>query len=150
MLRRYITGPLGIEHYYCNLDPVGHGYYGGGIRMRPRDQLKLGQVMLAGGLWNGKRVLSESWVKLSTSPTGRIYKPNDYCMGWWRKLLPFRERKVELLYASGNGGQFIVWAPELDVVVQISGGNYRNFPAWGKHLTEMIPRFVFGAIEEGN
>ena len=148
LLRRHITGPLGIDHYYSNLDPAGHGYYGGGVRMRPRDQLKLGQVMLANGVWNGQRVLSEAWVKQSTSPTGGINEPNDYCMGWWRKMLPFQDRTVELFHASGNGGQFIVWVPELEVVVQISGGNYRNFPTWYKHLTVMIPRYVFGAIEE--
>lgn len=148
LLRRHITEPLGIDTYYCNLDPAGNGYYGGGIRLRPRDQLKLGQVMLAGGVWKGQRVLSESWVKQSTTPTGSMHEPNDYCMGWWRRSLPFRGRQVDVFHASGNGGQFIIGVPEFDMVVQISGGNYRDFRVWYRHLTEMVPKHVFAAMTD--
>ncbi|MFK7736202.1 MAG: serine hydrolase domain-containing protein [Pirellulaceae bacterium] len=143
----HIASPLGIEHYYMNLDPSGNGYMGGGIQLRPRDQLKLGQLMLNKGTWKGKRILSEQWVIQSTTPTGSMNEPNDYCLGWWRKPLVYQGRTIEVFNAGGNGGQFIVFIPELDIVVQISGGNYRNFPVWYKHLTEMIPRYIFTAID---
>ncbi|MCK8502650.1 hypothetical protein [Myxococcus fulvus] len=37
--------------------PDGEAYLGGGLHARPRDALKLGQMYLSGGVWNGKRVV---------------------------------------------------------------------------------------------
>jgi len=33
--------------------------------VRPRDQLKLGQLYLNGGTWNGRRVIGHDWVRNS-------------------------------------------------------------------------------------
>ena len=49
--------PLRLRTYHINLMPNGKAYLGGGMRMRPRDQLKLGQVYLNGGMWNGHRIV---------------------------------------------------------------------------------------------
>ncbi len=148
LFAQHLAAPLGIRNYYFNLDPAGHGYMGGGIRLTARDQLKLGQVMLDGGKFNGKQVLSQEWVAKSLGAQGGIHEPNDYGLGWWRKSLTFKERTVDVVYASGNGGQFIVCVPEFDLVVQMSGGNYNNFPVWYRNLTHLIPEFVFSAIEK--
>jgi hypothetical protein len=57
-----IAQPLGISRYALNLGPNLDMYFAGGLRLRPRDFLKLGQAFLDGGVWNGKRVVSAGWV----------------------------------------------------------------------------------------
>jgi hypothetical protein len=46
---------------------IGEGYLGGGALVRPRDLLKVGQLYLNGGVWNGRRIVSRDWVRLSTA-----------------------------------------------------------------------------------
>jgi len=38
------------------MDPTGVVYMGGGLYLRPRAMLKIGQLYLNGGTWNGKRI----------------------------------------------------------------------------------------------
>lgn len=147
LFEMHLAKPLGIHRYHCNLDPAEQGYMGGGIRLTPRDQLKLGQVMLDGGRWKGQQILSERWVEESTRPHGSIHEPNDYGMGWWRKSLNVGSKQVKVIHAGGNGGQLIVCIPEYQMVVQISGGNYSNFAVWYRNLTELIPQKILPAIK---
>jgi hypothetical protein len=39
---RYLARPLQMRAYHMNLTPSGEGYLGGGLHIRPRDELKLG------------------------------------------------------------------------------------------------------------
>ncbi|HKD11767.1 MAG TPA: serine hydrolase, partial [Thermoanaerobaculia bacterium] len=64
---RFLARPLAMRTYHMNLMPTGEGYMGGGLHIRPRDELKLGQVYLNGGVWNGKRIVSRKWVQESTA-----------------------------------------------------------------------------------
>lgn len=144
-----IAEPLGIERYHFNLTPAENGYMGGGIRLVPRDQLKLGQVMIDGGTWNGERVLSREWVADSVAVHASMNEPDDYGYGWWRTELenPATGKRHRVFYASGNGGQLIIGIPDLDLVVQFSAGNYVNFPVWIRFLRELVPQYVLPAVD---
>jgi CubicO group peptidase (beta-lactamase class C family) len=49
---------------YANGDPIA----GWGLRMRPRDIAKVGQVILDHGRWQGKQIVPEAWIAQSTAP----------------------------------------------------------------------------------
>ena len=53
---RLLGEPLQIRTYAWPLDPVGHPYGGGAVQFLPRDFMKLGQLMLNGGTWGGRRI----------------------------------------------------------------------------------------------
>ncbi len=118
--------PMGISYYQMNLSPAYHGYMGGGIRLRPRDFLKLGQLYLDGGVWNGERIVSGEWVRASAAPQASLYAPGDYGFAWWRRSYEVGSQTIDTYYASGNGGQLLFVVPELDLVALIQAGNYSD------------------------
>jgi len=146
--RTRLAEPLGIEHYHVNLDPLGRGYGGGGIRLRPRDFLKFGQTMLDGGRWNGTQVLKESWVESSFVPRASVNVDDDYGYAWWRTVHEHDGATFESWSATGNGGQLIIVVPQYDLSVTFNGGNYANFPTWIAWRDELMPRFIVGALTE--
>jgi CubicO group peptidase (beta-lactamase class C family) len=97
------------------------------LYLRPRDFLKLGVVYLDGGRWRGRRVLSESWVARSTARATRIGS-RGYGYYWWHQPFTVGGRRVEVLNASGNGGQKLYILPEHGVVVAFTGSAY-NAPS---------------------
>ena len=150
---RYYARPLGIRDYHMNLSPTGDAYMGGGIYLKPRDMLKLGQLYLNGGTWDGKRVLSETWIKAAT--TQHSYFPaNDYAPGHgygytWHLFQATVGGKTYAEYmAQGNGGQLVMVVPELDLAAVITAGNYGNFPTWRTFFEELMPQYIIAAARD--
>jgi CubicO group peptidase (beta-lactamase class C family) len=125
LFHELLAKPLQIGRYYLDLQPTGEVFMGGGLRMLPRDFMKFGQLMLAGGTWNGHRVLSRQWVAQASAPRmdlGR-YK---YGYLWWVIDFPYNGSTLRTYSALGNGGQLVMVIPKLDMVVAIYGANYAD------------------------
>ena len=65
-IRVNLFEPLGItraewERYRGEADT------GGGLHLRPRDMAKIGQLVLAGGRWNDRQIVSKEWIEASTT-----------------------------------------------------------------------------------
>jgi len=120
-----IAEPLQIHRYAMDLTPTLQAYMGGGVEFRPRDFMKLGQVMLDGGSWHGKRIVSTDWAKKSTQP---LYDLAGIKYGylWYVTDWPYKGRTVQAFFAGGNGGQVVIGVPELDLVVAFYGGSYSD------------------------
>jgi CubicO group peptidase (beta-lactamase class C family) len=143
---RLIGGPLGISSYGWPLDGVGHPYGGGSIRIRPRDYLKIGQLMLNGGVWNGRRILGHDFVAESSAA---LHDMNmiQYGLLWWSIEYPYKKRTVRACFAGGNGGQAVMVVPALDLAVAIFAGNYGDHV--GLHVQEdYVPNFILPAVRE--
>jgi CubicO group peptidase (beta-lactamase class C family) len=147
---RNFAQPLDIASYHLNLSPNGDAYMGGGAYLRPRDALKLGQLYLSHGTWNGRRVVSARWVQLSTQRHSTFAATNyasahGYGYGWHLFTAHVGNRSYAEYMAQGNGGQLIVAIPDLDMTVEFTAGNYNNFPTWRAFYEELIPRYVIPA-----
>ncbi|PYL57709.1 MAG: 6-aminohexanoate hydrolase [Verrucomicrobia bacterium] len=144
-----VAKQLQIKTYHWNLMPSGDGYVGGGLYLRPRDQLKLGQLYLDGGEWNRHRVVSKDWVERSTSrqstfgPT--LGADHDYGYGWHLYHFDVGNRTFQAYAAGGNGGQIVMVIPDLDLVVGFTGGAYGEFAKWYKWQLELVPQFIIPA-----
>jgi CubicO group peptidase (beta-lactamase class C family) len=121
---RNFAAPLDIHRYYLNLTPMGDVYGGGGLYLLPRDALKLGQVYLSGGKWNGHRIVSQKWVDLSTHRYSEFSPDHGYGLTWHLFQIKVGERLYSEFEAEGNGGQVISVIPELDLTVLFTTGNY--------------------------
>ena len=136
---RAVARPLGIAHYAVNLMPTGEAYAGGGLQLRPRDLLKLGQLYLDHGTWRGTRVVSAAWVAQSTAR--QVNRPDGSTdgFGWHRHVLRAGGRAYQTYEASGNGGQFVVVVPDLALVVATTAGNYGQYAAWRRIRETLVP-----------
>lgn len=140
---RLVGAPMQIERYGWAFDPAGQPYGGGAVWMLPRDFMKFGQLMLDGGTWRGKRILSRAFAERATS---RLYHLRNLYYGylWWGIDYPYKDRIVSAYYAVGNGGQFVAVVPELDLVVATYGGNYARLAPW----LDMIAQSILPAVRE--
>jgi CubicO group peptidase (beta-lactamase class C family) len=125
--RQHLFGPLGIE-YAWKRTPQGQADTEGGLYLRPRDLAKLGLLFLKDGVWEGKRILPESWVKDSTTwHTGTSRGQRGYGYQWW-VLSRKGPGTYEAYAALGYGGQFLIVVPELDLVAVFTAWNIYDKP----------------------
>lgn len=113
---KYLFGPMGIEVGGWDRDPQGNYMGGNNLALKPEDMMKLGQMVLNGGAWQGRRIISKQWLADSFQTYTRSnYNPYDYGYMWWnRDVAGYRT-----YFAWGYGGQYIFIIPELDAVVVI-------------------------------
>jgi len=121
---RNFAEPLEIRKYYLNLTPAGDIYGGGGLYLLPRDALKLGQLYLSGGTWNGRRVVSQKWVDLSTRRYSEYSPQHGYGLAWHLFQIEAGGTTYSEFEAEGNGGQVVSVIPALDLTVLFTTGNY--------------------------
>jgi CubicO group peptidase (beta-lactamase class C family) len=124
--RETLFEPLGItavewERYR------GDTNAGGGLRLRPRDMAKIGQLVLAGGRWNDRQVVSKAWIETSTALKIQATDDQSYGYLWWLGRSLLNRREVHWVGALGRGGQSIRIVPELDLVVAVTAGYYQDY-----------------------
>ncbi len=100
-------------------DPQGTVTAGWGLCMSARDMAVIGRLVLDGGLYRGKRIISEEYLKEMTAPHLKLDERFG-CMNYgylWYK--PFDNREV---YAAiGDSGNIIYVNSEQNVSVGITG-----------------------------
>ena len=97
-----------------------------GLRLRPRDTAKLGQLLLADGKWNGKQVIPKGWAAESVKAHvngGGIY---FYGYQWWLGRSLIAGREIDWIAGFGFGGQRLFVVPSLDLVLMVNSAHYRD------------------------
>ena len=132
VLKEHIMDPIGAstswrwfgyDNAWSTIDGLqmqsvtGGGHSGGGMFISAEDMARFGLLFLNDGVWDGKRLLSESWVQAVQQPS----TPNpNYGYMWWLNQQGARHWEnlpEHLYYAAGFGGNFIVIDQENDLVI---------------------------------
>lgn len=139
---QHLFGPLGVHaHVWQRFDGGRQTDTGGHLRLRPRGMAKLGQLVLQRGVWDQGDIVSGAYVDAATAVHTRFdadRRPYGYL--WWQAQARLGPRTIDLVYAEGNGGQYIFIAPGLDLVVVFTGSNYddpaaaRPFQLLGEYI----------------
>jgi CubicO group peptidase (beta-lactamase class C family) len=109
--------PLGIRVGGWDRDPQGYYMGGNNLALTPKALLKIGQMMLNGGSWEGKQIVSEEWIEDSfKSYTRSNFNPYNYGYMWWNREVG----GYKIHFAWGFGGQYIFIVQELNAVVVIT------------------------------
>ena len=112
---------------------TGGTRWGGGIWMDTRDLARFGLLFLRNGVWNGKRILSERWIREATT---RGTVGPDYGYLWWLNTggMQWASAPKSSYAAIGYGSNTLWIDPAHDLVI-----------AWRWHdgrMDEMIRRVV--------
>jgi CubicO group peptidase (beta-lactamase class C family) len=161
LFRLEIAEPLQFGRWHWNLMPSGEGYLGGGAFLLPRDFLKIGQLFLDEGVWNGRRVVAADWVRTSTAPRmeispattgiseadfGNSYGRGHDGLAWHVNPTMSGGRNYASYEATGNGGQVLVVIPELELAVVFTGGNYMQGGVWGRWRQQIVGDRIIPAL----
>jgi CubicO group peptidase (beta-lactamase class C family) len=88
---------------------------------------KIGQLVLAGGRWNDRQIVSKAWIETSTAPKLKATDDQLYGYLWWLGRSGLNGREIHWIGALGRGGQSIRIVPELDLVVVVTAGYYQDY-----------------------
>ncbi|HEX8024124.1 serine hydrolase [Mucilaginibacter sp.] len=141
--------PLGISNYRWQYTPQNVPNTAGGLQMRSLDYAKFGQLYKNGGLWNGKQILPQSWVKESF--TKHLTLPKDvvgegfYGYLFWNKTYTVNNKAYETYYCSGNGGNKIFVFTDQPLVVIITAEAY-NTPYAHPQVDKMMRDYILPAV----
>lgn len=145
--RKNLFAPLGIENPGWQFTPSGTAMTGGGLNLKSRDLLKLGQLYLGGGTWNGKRVISESWVKTSIQPHARVSDETEYGYLWWLREFKSGEKTFKSYWMQGNGGNKVAVFPSLEMVVVITSRNF-NMPDAHPLSEQVLSEYILASVQK--
>jgi len=116
LARQTLFEPLGITEWYWGAGSTGVSMGAHGLHLKPRDLLRIGQLVLDGGEHGGVQRVSRAWLLESTAAqVDTPYFDGDgnvrpYGYYWW--LVP------GIGYAaSGHGGQYVLVVPRLSMVI---------------------------------
>lgn len=157
---RNLFQPLGIEDYKWTTSPKDQGMTAGSFFMKPMDMLKIIDLVRNNGEWKGKQIVSSEWIETSTDcdividysftrysriPNAK-YESARYGFFWYREKLKHKDIDTEVMFASGNGGQYMMSVPEYNLTAVFTGSNYGNWR--GKLPFEILLKYIIPAIEK--
>jgi hypothetical protein len=108
--------PLGAEadgFYIMDGAPgIGREFSGAGFNATLRDFARFGQMVLEGGVANGRRIVTADWVRQSTQPNGpEDMQRGGYGLQWWTM------GGSDAFAAIGLQGQYIYIDPATRTVI---------------------------------
>jgi CubicO group peptidase (beta-lactamase class C family) len=147
--RRALFEPLGMRS--AVIEPDASGTFVGSSFMyaTARDWAKFGQLYLQDGVWDGKRLLPDGWVKYTTTPAPTV-SDASYGAHFWLNIPPeYRSAggsplPADAFHAVGHEGQFLTIIPSQRLVI-VRLGLARYPQAW-EH--DRFVRLVLQAINE--
>ncbi len=103
------------------------------VNARARDYAKIGRLYLNEGNWNGKQIVSESWVKKSTHADHDAGGAPYYQYQWW---IPSKKEFM----AVGFLGQYIYVNPEKNLII-VRLGKKKGEINWWKFLPQIAAQY---------
>jgi CubicO group peptidase (beta-lactamase class C family) len=155
-LQEKIWKPLGMEFpasWSLDSEKTGFEKMESGINARSIDFAKFGRLFLNKGNWNGSQIISEQWVKESTTRDTDTSADYYSLPGWWTPV--FEDGKGYYKYhwwgysrkdgaydfsAEGNKGQIIYISPSKGLIIVRNGKEYGGVDNWLEMLFGMADR----------
>jgi len=130
--RGTLFAPLGISDFEWMAGDDGVASAASGLRLCGRDLLRIGTMILAGGLEGGRRIVSEEWLAASFRPAIRTEDELEYGYFWFlfEARIPGKAGPQPWMAGFGNGGQRLWLMPAADIAVVILSGRYNAADAW--------------------
>src|SRR5882757_2061030 len=150
--REVLFQPLGISDVEWKNYPQNKKVAAAtGLRIRPRDAAKIGQLLLNRGAWDGKPIVSADWIEQSIKPrfqaVGYFSGLFFYGQQWWLGRSISEGTEVKWISAMGSGGQRIFIVPDRDLVVMTTSGLYFRAHQ-GDGALDMLTNFILPSVRD--
>jgi len=134
--QRHLFDRLGIRNMIVEADASGNLAFQGYDLGAGRDWLRLGQLYLQDGVWNGERLLPEGWTDFVRTPAPAWSRPVYGAFFWLNRTgrWPVPE---DVYFMAGAGGQYAIIIPTHDLVV-VRLGHYKGAEAGEKSLRRAL------------
>jgi CubicO group peptidase (beta-lactamase class C family) len=148
---------LGISKFRWLSAPDGTRNTSGGLFLSAYDLAKIGQLILDNGMWNGKRVVSQSWIAKTmesqlplSEDTVSATEKSRYSVGygyqWWHQKYHVDATTVEAIAGRGYGGQFLGIFPSLNTVIVLNNGEFSDPSERIFDANEIVEKWILPAI----
>ncbi|MEM9056279.1 MAG: serine hydrolase [Pseudomonadota bacterium] len=159
--QRALFEPLGLERLTLETDPHGNFVTSGHVFGTGRDWLRLGQLLLGDGVWQGERLLPPGYTEFLRTPApawrGRYLTgpgPADwhdaiYGGHLWLNRYPPADRwplPKDACFMLGMGGQYVFVVPSLELVI-VRLGDPLGAPLEGRGALPDALRGIVAALE---
>ncbi len=138
--------PLGITKYEWARGTDGVPSPASGLRLSAHSMVKIAEMIKAGGVYAGKRIVSEDWLAQSKIPRATNVFGLRYGYFWW---LPAGTGQPRWMAGFGNGGQRLTVNSTDDLILLIFGGRYNEPDNW-RLPVKVIQDFLVPAITAKN
>lgn len=134
---RYLFDPMGIRIGGWDRDPEGYYFGGNNLALSPRSLLKLGELVINRGEYDGQQLVAADWIDAALGKYTRSnFNPYDFGYMWWHQ--PVGDYAMH--FAWGNGGQYILIFPQLDAVAAIT--STPDVPGSSRDSRQQLFRFI--------
>ncbi len=147
--RKALFGPLGMSSAVMEPDAAGTFLAPAFVYASARDWARLGLLYLNDGVWGGKRILPDGWVKTSLKPTPQ--SGGQYGAHLWLKIPDFLRPAYrsahpppeDAFFMLGHDGQMVAVIPSRElVVVRLGLSRRRNSWDHEAFLHQLLQAFV--------
>ena len=121
--REWLAQPLGITIPAWTRDPQGVYFGGNEMALSPHALFRFGEMFRNGGMYDGKRVLPESWIRVSWTPKTHDRHDDGYGYGWFIT----EANGQTVYYAWGFGGQMLYVVPSVALTAVITSDSTAPF-----------------------
>jgi len=138
-----LLNPLGIDNYEFQYSPMKEVMTGGGLRLRSRDLLKIGELVQNKGIFETVSIIPKDWINECLT----VHRLDDdsgagYGYYFWNYQFPVSEdRCINGWFMAGNGGNIVLILPELKSVIVVTRTNY-NSPTQAMETIQLVSKYI--------
>lgn len=131
--RKALLDKIGMRNTFLSVDRFGDFILSSQVYTTARDLARFGLLYQQNGVWDGERIISESWIDFARTPAPATATTGNFYGGqWW--LVPDDRTDVpkEAYSTAGNRGQFVIVVPSSELVIVRRGLDYgrQGFDRW--------------------
>jgi CubicO group peptidase (beta-lactamase class C family) len=146
--KQALFDPLGMDSAVLETDARGTFAGSSYLYATARDWVRFGQFLLQDGVWNGERLLPESFMEMMRTPTAASGGAYSRAQAWLRppggsdvdSKLP-----ADTLWLEGHDGQSMAIVPSANLVVLRLGLT----PSWLRYRPQILLKEVLATLEAG-
>lgn len=143
LLKERLFTPMGVSGFHWEVCPGGIEKGGWGLYIKPEDLAKLGQLVMDGGVWRGRRLLSRAYIDAATAVHAKVPEGlGDFDYGY--QIWTGRHENTFLF--NGMLGQNVLGFKDNGVIVLSHAGADTDFQK--SRYFEIVSRYFGGAFPE--